>query len=52
MLPHKQYGGDNREDYGNAIVIKNITPDELIHMKKIAEDFCKEAIRLYNERGY
>lgn len=48
MEVSREYGGDDREDYGKCIMIKSITPDELIGLKSIAESFCKEAILLYN----
>lgn len=48
MEVSKEYGGDNREDYGRCIMIKSITPDELVNLKSISESFCQESILLYN----
>ncbi|WCK56966.1 hypothetical protein PP175_27635 (plasmid) [Aneurinibacillus sp. Ricciae_BoGa-3] len=49
MEPSKKYGGDNREDYGKTIMIKDLTTDDLLNLKKTALQFCEEAIRLHNQ---
>ncbi|MGO1136476.1 hypothetical protein ACTOS9_13010 [Bacillus subtilis] len=38
-----------REDFGEAIVIKYLTAEELMALKSTAEAFCEAAIRDYNE---
>lgn len=52
MEVSKEYGGDNREDYGKCIMIKNIKPEELVRLKEISNMFCEEAIRDYNKFTY
>lgn len=42
-------GGVFREDFGDAIVIKYLTAEELMALKSTAEAFCEAAIRDYNE---
>lgn len=49
MEVSKKYGGDNREDYGQCIMIKYLTPDDLHRLKNMATAFCEEAVRLHNK---
>lgn len=49
MEEQKKSIGDNREDFGKVVMIKNITPEELISLKNTALDFCEEAIGTYNK---
>lgn len=50
MERSKKYGGSNREDYGKCIMIKYLTPQDLINLKNTAIQFCEEAIRFHNKK--
>ncbi|WP_336769612.1 hypothetical protein [Bacillus bombysepticus] len=52
MEVSKKYGGANRESYGKCIVIKQLTSEDLIRLKEIAENFCAAAIVKYNKYEY
>ena len=41
--------GNKKTSFGNAVVIKNITPKELNGLKETAIAFCKQAVIAYNE---
>ena len=41
--------GNKKTSFGNAVVIKNITPKELNRLKETAIEFCKQAVIAYNE---
>ncbi|WPS85273.1 hypothetical protein SMD22_01210 (plasmid) [Brevibacillus halotolerans] len=45
----KKNGGVNREDFGKVVMIKNITPSELMCLKETVIRFCQEAIQLHNK---
>lgn len=47
MEKGKTYGGMEREDYGLAMTVYDITTEELKGLKQVAESFCDEAMRLY-----
>lgn len=49
MKQHRDHGGMDREDYGETLTVKRITPEELIQLKDTANRFCEEAIRIYNK---
>lgn len=49
MEPHRKYGGANRENFGKVIMIKYISPEELISLKNTALSFCEEAIRIHKK---
>ena len=40
--------GNKKTSFGNAVVIKNITPKELNRLKETAIEFCKQAVIAYN----
>lgn len=45
----KEFGGQNREEYGKCVMIKYLTNEDLLALKKITLDFCEEAIRVHNK---
>jgi len=49
MEKGKTYGGMEREEYGLAMAVYDITTEELEGLKHVAESFCDEAIRLYHD---
>lgn len=46
--PNKE-GYSNGEDFGQSIYIKYLTREDILNIKKTAEDFCKCAIEVYNK---
>ncbi|WP_230116398.1 hypothetical protein [Bacillus velezensis] len=48
-VAYRDADGVFREDFGEAIVIKYLTAEELNALKSTAEAFCEAAIRDYNE---
>ena len=47
-IPNKE-GYSNGEDFGKSVYIKYLTREDMLNIKKIAENFCKYAIEDYNE---
>lgn len=41
--------GNKKTSFGNAVVIKNISPKELNGLKETAIAFCEQAVNAYNE---
>lgn len=46
--PNKE-GYSNGEDFGQSVYIKYLTREDMLNLKKTAEDFCKCAIDNYNK---
>lgn len=49
MKACKTYGGSNREEYGDCVMIKYLTPDDLFRLKQTALDFCDVAIKEHHK---
>ena len=41
--------GNKKTSFGNAVVVKQISPKELNELKETAIEFCKQAVIAYNE---
>lgn len=49
MEKSRQYGGDNREDYGKTVMVQNLDASDLMRLKDTALQFCEEAMRVHNK---
>lgn len=46
---YNKEGYSNGEDFGQSVFIKYLTRDDLLNLRKVAEEFCDKAVKDYNE---